>query len=489
MQALPNPDLDRALRYDVGVLFCCHFFFSRIAMNAPDHYVATSSLPVSVEEAFAYHERPGALLRLIPPWESVEIEHSDQSIRTGSQVILKTSIAGIPVRWVAEHTEYDPPHHFADTQRSGPFASWDHRHEFEESGRYSLLRDSIKYRVPLGAMGRVLGGGMALSTLEKMFAYRHRVTRDDLALQADHPCEPMSIAVSGCSGLVGGSLSSLLTMLGHRVRPIVRAPVEDLDSIAAWHTEEEKFNDVDAVVHLAGKPVACRWNAAVKQDIRVSRVEKTRSLCESLASLQRKPKVLVCASAIGIYGDRGDELLDEDSATGEGFLADVARQWEQACQPAIDAGIRVVNARIGVVLSPKEGALKKMILPAKFAGGSLGSGKQWWSWIALDDAIGAIYHAITTEGLSGPVNLAAPEPCTNSDFARTLAAVVGRPALFPAPAFLIKAALGEMADELLLASNRVRPTRLLESDYHFRFSDLDEALRYYLGRERLQSSQ
>lgn len=456
-------------------------------MNGSNQYIAASSLPVTVEDAFAYHERPGCLERLIPPWETVRIEHSDGSLRAGSHVVMKTSIAGIPIRWTAEHTEYDPPNLFVDTQRSGPFKSWTHRHEFSEAGQYSMLRDAITYEVPFGPIGRFVGSGKALSTIEAMFAFRHRITRDDLTLQADHPTSPMTMAVSGSSGLVGGSLRTLLTLLGHEVRPIVRSPSDLPGTIAAWSGEGDQLDGVDAVVHLAGKSVACRWSDSAKREIRDSRVDLTRSLCETLASLTNKPKVLICASATGIYGDRGDEVLGEDSSLGDGFLADVAREWEEACRPAVEAGIRVVNARLGVVLSPKDGALKKLTLPAKFAGGSLGSGKQWWSWIALDDVIGAIYHAIVTESLSGPVNFVA-NASTNKEMAQSIAAVVGRPALFPAPSFLLTTALGEMARDVLLASARVAPNRLTESRYRFRFTDFDEALRFYMGRERLQSS-
>ena len=218
-------------------------------------------------------------------------------------------------------------------------------------------------------------------------------------------------------------------------------------------------------------------------------MQKTRSLCESLAKLETKPEVLICASATGIYGSRGNEWLDESSSLGDDFLADVAREWENACQPAIDAGIRVVNARFGLVLSPKGGALQKMLTPAKFAGGSLGNGRQWWSWIALDDVLGAIYHAIAKSSLSGPVNFVSSDPITNAGFAKTLGQVIGRPAIFPAPAFMLRAALGEMADALLLSSARVKPTKLTESGYQFRFNDLTQFLKYSLGRERLESTE
>ena len=475
-------------------------------------YVATSELPVSVETAFAYHERPGCLDRLIPPWQSVEVVRSDGSLQPGSRVTLKTKIAGIPVRWEARHTVYEPPHRFADVQDSGPFAAWHHEHRFEpideraseeraseeragerlaSDGQRCRLTDEISYRVPGGAIGQKLGGGKARREIETMFAYRHRVTADDLTLAADHPVRPMTVAVSGSHGLVGSSLSQLLTLLGHRVIPIVRRQQAGDDAIAIWGdpSEAEKLNGVDAVIHLAGKSIAGgRWNEATKREIRDSRVDITRQLCERIASLSNPPSTLICASATGYYGDRGDETLEETSSPGDDFLADVAQQWEAACDPARQASLRVVHSRFGIVVSPNGGALQKMLLPAKCLGGKLGSGRQYWSWIALDDVLGGLVHALCTPDLSGPVNFVSPDPMTNAEFTKVLGRVIGRPPLFPAPAAALRLALGEMADALLLSSTRVRPTRLVDSGYRFRFTDLEELLRYQLGRERMESA-
>ncbi|QDT03004.1 Epimerase family protein [Rubripirellula lacrimiformis] len=455
-------------------------------MSSTQEFVAQVSLPCAVEDAFAYHDRPGALARLIPPWESVELEHSDDSLAVGSRVTLTTKFAGIPLRWHAQHTLYDPPRQFADTQLSGPFAAWDHSHQFTASGDQSILRDSISYRIPAGSVGRLMTSGLVRKKIQRMFAYRHRLTHDDLQLQADRPAPAMTVAISGSTGMVGSQLSALLGVLGHRTRAIVRSADGSEDQIAAWSgdSEVQKLDGVDAVVHLAGKPIAdCRWTDSVKQQIRDSRVIKTRQLCQSLAGLKNKPKVLICASATGIYGDRGDDVLTESSAPDTSFLADVAKQWEQACQAAVDAGIRVVHVRFGIILSPQGGALAKSLLPAKFAGGSLGSGQQWWSWIALDDAVGSIYHAITDPEINGAVNVVSPHPIRNVDFAKTLGRVLGRPALFPAPAFALRLALGEMADALLLASARVKPTKLESAGYRFRFTDLESFLRYALGKD------
>ena len=234
----------------------------------------------------------------------------------------------------------------------------------------------------------------------------------------------------------------------------------------------------------AGENIAAtRWTEAHKQRVIESRVHSTRVLCEGLARLPSPPKVLVSASAIGFYGDRGDEILDEDSPSGEGFLAGVAREWEAATKPAAAAGIRVVQLRFGVVLSPKGGALAKMLTPFRMGvGGAIGSGRQYWSWISIDDAASAIYHVLMTDSIHGPVNAVAPDSVTNVAFTKTLGRVLSRPSIARVPALAARIALGEMADELLLASTRVRPTRLLDSAYEFRHDSLEDALRHMLGR-------
>ncbi len=297
----------------------------------------------------------------------------------------------------------------------------------------------------------------------------------------------MHIAVSGSSGLVGSALLPFLTTGGHRITRLVRRPTGGDDiawDVASGVQDLSRLEGVDAVVHLAGENIAAgRWTAARKEEIRRSRVEGTRRLSESLARLSHRPRVLVSASAIGFYGNRGDEILKEDSAPGSDFLAQVCRDWEAATDPVSRAGIRVVHLRSGVILSPAGGALKKMLLPFKMgAGGRLGSGAQFMSWIAIDDTIGAIHHAIVTEPLQGPVNGVAPTPVSNAEFTRTLGRVLSRPAIAPMPAFAARLAFGEMADALLLASQRVMPTRLQASGYKFRYPELEGALRHLLGR-------
>jgi len=296
----------------------------------------------------------------------------------------------------------------------------------------------------------------------------------------------MNIAVSGSRGMVGSALVRFLTTEGHRVVRLVRASAGGDDvlwSPAAGVEKASRLEAVGAVVHLAGKNLAAgRWTSEFKEDIRHSRVEGTRRLCESLAELSRRPKVLVTASAVGYYGSRGDEILNEASAPGRDFLARICQEWEAATEPAVRAGVRVVHLRFGMILSPAGGALKKMLLPFRLGvGGCIGNGGQYVSWVAIDDAVGAIHHAICTEALKGPVNVVSPNQVTNAEFTRTLARVLSRPAILSLPAFGARLAFGELADALLLASQRVNPERLQGSGYRFRFPDLEGALRHVLG--------
>ena len=295
------------------------------------------------------------------------------------------------------------------------------------------------------------------------------------------------IAVTGSTGLVGAALGARLAASGSSILRLVRQQnVNSLQELY-WDPQTgfitpERLSGTAAVVHLAGESIAAgRWTDDRKQRIRSSRVDGTRTLATALARLEQPPRVLVCASAVGFYGDRGDELLDESSPPGTGFLADVCREWEAAAAPAAEAGIRVVHARFGVVLSRNGGALRKMLLPFKLGiGGKVGSGRQYWSWIHQDDVIGAILHSIAHEELSGPVNVVGPHPATNAEFTQVLGRVLHRPTIFPLPAFAARLALGEMADELLLSSARVLPRKLQEAGYVFAHSDLDAALRHEL---------
>ena len=461
-------------------------------MAAPFEIIERSStLPVSAEEAFAWHERPGAFERLTPPWERVTVLERSGGIREGARTAVSVRVGPARFRWVAVHRDYVEGRRFVDEQVEGPFSHWIHEHRFEPEGpgatRYT---DRIELGPAFGPVGAAAARLLARPRVERMLAYRHATLRDDLAAHARHRDGPrLRVAVTGATGLLGTALIPFLTTGGHEVIAVSRR--RGLRDAIHWDPaagviDHAGLEGLDAVVHLAGEPVGTRWSDHRKRRIRNSRVEGTMLLAEALAGLRRPPRVLVSASAMGVYGNRGDEVLTED-ALPEGpppdFFVELGRDWESAADPALAAGIRVVNPRFGLVLTPAGGALARMLPPFLLgAGGPLGGGSQWVSWISIDDAIGVIHHALFTDELAGPVNTAAPEPVTSRSFAATLGRVLKRPALLPAPAPALKLLFGEMADTALLSSQRLSAARLLGSGYTFRHPTLEAALRHVLGR-------
>ena len=453
-------------------------------------FTARSAMPAVARDVFAWHAREGALERLLPPWERVEVAERQGGIRDGGRVRLRLRAGPFTVEWLAVHGAFEEGRSFVDEQASGPFARWVHTHRFEEAGEgSSVLEDSIEYGLPLGPVGDLAGRRLVESRLRRMFAYRHEVTRADLERhRAVSPGRTMRIAVSGASGLLGRSLDAFLSAGGHEVHRIVRrgnpGPREIPWDPRGGFLDAERLEGMDAVVHLAGENIASgRWNAARKAAILESRAAGTRLVAETLAALTTPPRVFLGASAVGYYGDRGDERLDESAASGRGFLAEVCRQWEAAALPAARRGIRVAHLRFGVVLSAAGGALARMLPAFRFgAGGPVGSGRQFVSWISREDAIGAVHFALCREEISGAVNVASPEPVPGAALAKTLGRVLGRPAVARLPAGAVRLVLGEMGSELLLASQRVEPRRLLDAGFPFRQADLETALRFELGR-------
>ena len=295
------------------------------------------------------------------------------------------------------------------------------------------------------------------------------------------------VAISGSSGLIGSALVHRIERHGGQVRRLVRRAARSSAEVSWDPTrgviDADSLEGVDAVINLAGENLAQRWTDDIKRRIRDSRVQSTTLLAKTIATLAGKPKVFLSGSAIGVYGSRGDEMLDESSSLGDDFLASVCKDWEAAAEPAADAGIRVVNLRTGIVLSNEGGALPKMVLPFRFGvGGKIGSGRQWMSWIALADYIDAVALLLTTESMRGPVNMVSINPVTNEEFAHTIARVLGRPAMVPVPSFALKLMMGEMAEDTVLASQRVAPRRLLDGGFQFTFPTLESALRSEIGR-------
>jgi hypothetical protein len=452
-------------------------------------FTRRTRLPFLAEEVYRWHARPGALERLSPPWDPPALEARTGGIEDeAARVVLR--VGPLRQRWVAEHHGAVPGREFHDRQVEGPFALWEHAHRMVPEGDAACtLEDRIEYALPAGPLGEAAGGWAVRSLLERVFAYRHRVTAGDLAAHAGcRGGRVMRVAIAGASGLVGRSLAPFLTAGGHEVLRLVRRAPSARDE-ARWDPEAGEVDaaaleGADAVVNLSGENIAGgRWTEARKALLRSSRLGPTALLARTLAGLTRKPRVLVSASAVGVYGDRGEAWVSEGDAPAGDFLGRLAADWERAAEPAVRAGIRVVHPRMGLVLTPAGGALGKMLLPFQAGlGGVLGPGTQYMSWIAMDDLLGAIHLLLDRDDLAGPVNAVAPAPVTNAAFTKTLGRVLRRPTVAPAPAFALRLALGEMAGATLLSSTRVRPERLLASGYRFRFPELEGALRHLLGR-------
>lgn len=451
----------------------------------------SSLLPSSADAAFAWHARPGAFQRLVPPWAPVRLEQFE-GIREGDRAVLRMGPAPLALRWVAEHHDVIEGRQFCDRQVQGPFAHWDHTHRFEPVDEEACrLVDQIDYALPGGRLGEMVAPWLE-PELHRQFAYRHRLTCCDLALHRHYNDAERSlhIAVSGSSGLIGSQLVPFLTTGGHTVKRLIRSRPTGRDEIL-WDpqtqtVETEKLEGVDAVIHLAAESVFGWWTEAKKQRIYESRVEGTRLLAEALADLDDPPDTFVSASGIGYYGDQGARVVTEETSPREpGFFTEVCRAWEGATEPAAAAGIRTVQARIGVVLSPAGGALRVQ-WPAFWLGlgGAVGSADQYLPWIAIDDVLGALYHLLWQKDVSGPVNLTAPSPVPAPDYAQTLARVLQRPLSFQLSSPLLRTLLGEMAEEMVLKSARVVPRRLRETGYEFAYGSLEPALRHLLGRTR-----
>jgi uncharacterized protein (TIGR01777 family) len=434
---------------------------------------------------WAWHAAPGAFERLAPPWERAEVvAPTHDGLVEGSEVTLRVRKGPLALSWVARHREVVPGAGFVDEQVRGPFARWHHAHQFLPHAVGGELVDTITLAAPFGWFGRTAHPYLR-GTVDRMLRYRHTITRHDLEQQMQTPLAPMRIAITGATGMVGRALTPMLTAEGHTVVPVSRRPIAGgIQWDPTGPLDAAKWEGLDAVIHLAGENIADgRWTDDRKRLLRESRVGPTRRLAEALASLARPPRILLSASATGIYGDTGERVATEATPPASDFLGELGAAWEAAAAPARDAGIRVVHPRFGIILSTDGGALAKMLPTARLgAGGPLGGGSQWMSWIALDDVLGGLRHLLADATLQGPVNLVAPGAVRNTEFAATLGAVLQRPAILPVPAFALRLLFGEMADATLLASSRVAPTALEGAGYHFRFPALEGALRHLLGR-------
>jgi len=456
-----------------------HFFTKRSLIHAP------------VEEVFRWHSRPGAIERLSPPWDPLKVLMRSGGIEKGAEVFLEMKAGPVPFTWHALHTDFQENDFFRDQQVRGPFSKWIHTHRFfpdPENG--CILEDEIEYRLPFHFFSGFLTGKMIRKKLERIFRYRHRITQQDLALHlSENAVEPMTILISGAGGVIGSALVPFLTTGGHRVIRLVRRKPDNSGDEIFWNPYSgelclDKINKIDAAIHLAGDHIGSgRWTDQKKNLIIQSRIKGTALIAEKLAALDKPPRVVICASAIGYYGDRGNEILDENHGPGNDFISKVCDQWEQSARLLPEKEIRTSFLRIGVVLTPLGGALQRLLLPFKSGfGGRIGSGDQYISWVGMEDVLGSIHHILSNDSISGPVNIVAPNPVTNNTLTKTLGEILSRPTLFPIPSKLIQFAFGEMGKEILLSSTRVMPQKLLQTGYRFKNPVLDEALKQMLGK-------
>ncbi len=450
-------------------------------------YSKQSRINDSTEALFAWHERPGALERLTPPWMELKSVCTTRGIQPGSRVRVRLSFLGLPVSMEAEHMAYAPSAMFRDRLVRSPFSQWIHTHTFTPHGNNgSTLGDRVAYKLPPYLLGPLKP--FVVRQIERMFAYRHYITREDLHRHREVPV-PLTILVSGAGGVVGSALIPFLTTGGHRVIRLVRRPPRVDREEVFWdpvrgELDLKNSGPIDAVINLNGSRIFGRpWTRKQKARILRSRIDSTRTLARAVAALACPPKVFISASATGFYGEGGSRVLTEDAPPGELFVSRVCSRWEAAAAPARKAGIRTVIARIGVALTPRGGALAELLPFFHLGlGGKIAKGDQYMSWIAMDDLVYGLYHIINTPDIQGPVNLVSPNPVTNHTFTRSLAQVLSTRAGLMLPAGAIRFLGGAMGEEVLLASTRAVPEKLLDSGFRFSHPDLVAALGFTLGR-------
>lgn len=439
-------------------------------------------MPVDAEALFAWHMQPASLQRMLPPWRKIKILSSGWSpADIGSMVEIAFRIGPFWRKWVLQHTECIFGEYFVDQQVEGPLHFWRHVHKMLPEGEHSVLVDEIEFSSRLASLP--WAHSRIMRELVKVFRWRQARLAGDLAAYARYPRTKMRILVSGASGLLGTNLVSFLRAGGHEVARLVRRPSRAPDAIL-WNPENgtvspEALEGFNAIIHLAGTNIAGkRWSSSRKKELFQSRCRDTWLLAHALSHLKTPPAVFISASAVGFYGDRGESELSEESEAGKGFLADLCQHWERTSEVLEECGARVVHTRLGAVIAPEGGMLQRLLPLFRLGlGAVLGKGDQWMSWIAIDDAVDAFYHVLMTPLLRGAVNFTAPQSIRNREFGQSLAKACNRPFFLRLPAPLLRVALGEMADELLLASARALPNKLTKTGFVFRNPDLNSALK------------
>lgn len=453
-----------------------------------------SYINAPIEDVFKWHARPGAIERLSPPWDPLEVIQRSDGIHKGAEVTLRMKAGPIFFKWHARHIDYIENRMFKDIQVKGPFSKWIHTHRFKPNGNNQcLLEDTIEYALPFHPISTAIMDTFVQNKLNRIFSYRHHTTIADIA---DHQSKkqhgPLTILISGASGLIGSALIPFLTTGGHTVLQLVRRVPDKEKGEIFWDpsTGQLALDDVepiDAVIHLSGENIGeGKWTKEKKKRIIDSRIKSTRLIAETISKMKTPPKAFLCASAIGFYGHQENKIVDESDFAGNDFISDVCSTWEKSANAAVQAGIRTVYLRIGIVMTPQGGALGKLLLPFQLGiGGKISSGRHYMSWVSIDDTVGIIHHALYDSRLEGPLNIVSPNPVTNLAFTKTLSKVLKRPALFTVPKKAMEIAFGrEMARETILSSTRVNPSVLENIGYRFRHPNLEQALRHLLGKLR-----
>ena len=435
------------------------------------------------EFIYDWHTRDGAFERLTPPWESLQVLGADGAFEHRS-VHLKLKRFGVPIYWTSHHKDVIPGRQFVDEQVKGPFKFWRHAHVFQPlSDARTKLIDEIDFKLPLSPISHLFGGRAIKNDVMKMLAYRHTILKHDLQLQYRLPLAPQVIAISGTSGLIGSHLVPFLTAAGHVVKRLVRKQRPDWSYELCWDPEVgilDDFSDVTMIIHLAGESVASlfRWNDQKKNRISRSRIRSTQALVQQLRDTPNQVSTFVCASAIGIYPS-SQQIMTEASPPGDRFLSRVVTDWESQCDP-IRGSIRVCNARFGTVLHPAGGMINRL-KPLMNMGvlGRVADGSQYMSWVALDDALRAIYAMLAHPKLSGPINVVSPQPQPQKDWVKEWARHSFRPSFAPLPKRVVEQVMGEMGEELLLQSQRVFPKTLSDHQFQFQCSSMTDVCRLY----------
>ncbi len=453
-----------------------------------------SKIPADASEVFSYFVRDISILRLTPPWETLKIRNITKDMESGSNVGLRIGLGCFKTNWQVHRAEFSKNRTLVNRQTRGPFHIWKHTQSFRSLGDdTSSLRDLVQFSLPFGKLSNNrLGIHLARKRLERLFNYRHSITQNDMrhcTQLKDYP--KTRVAITGGNGLIGSELAVFLMAQGHDVTILSRSgksriwgvPAEQWDPrsrAADW----KKLEGIDGWIHLAGENLASgRWTSKKRKSLRSSRVEGTRFLVEGFKKMSTPPKVFIGASGVGYYGDGAEAEITETGSKGSGFLADLCEDWEEASMEMEAMGMRRVILRIGMVLTPKGGALAKL-LPVYRAGlgGRLGEGTQYWSWIAMDDLLRVFHTALSNPHFRGIYNAVSPAPLQNREFSSTLARKVNRPGFCSAPKGVLSFLLGGMAKETLFASQRVKPQRLIESGFRFDFPALDLTLSHLFGK-------